>query len=271
MTSIECEHMFASSAGDPPSPRVRALPAGLADRVRPATPVAGRTLPVPPPLAPLFPGGALRRGTTTTVTGQPGHGATTLALALLAAATASGSWCAAVGLPDPGVVAAAGLGLDLRRVVFVPHPGNGWAEAAGDLLSGVDAVLVRPPGRARLTAARHLSARARDRQTALVVLLEGAGAWPEGGDLVLSVGAVEWEGIGRGHGHLQGRRAEVHVSGRRAAGRATECSLWLPAGTGALAAADDVLAAKSARSEMGETGAPVGPIGGAPDDGPEAA
>ena len=227
--------MFASHAGDPSS---RELPAGLADRVRPATPVAGRTLPVPPPLAPLFPGGSLRRGTTTTVAGQPGHGATTLALALLAAASTAGSWCAAVGLPDPGVVAAAGLGLDLRRVVFVPHPGSGWAEAAGDLLSGVDAVLVRPPGRARLTAARHLSARARERQAALVVLLEGAGAWPEGGDLALSVGAVEWEGVGRGHGHLRGRRAEVRVSGRRAAGRLTECSLWLPAGSGAVAAAD---------------------------------
>ncbi|HXY27922.1 MAG TPA: hypothetical protein VEH82_06545, partial [Acidimicrobiales bacterium] len=114
--------MFALHPGAPPprprSPvraRARELPAGLADRVRPVTPVAGRTLPVPPPLAPLFPDGRLRRGTTTTVAGQPGQGATTLALALLAAASASGSWCAAVGLPDPGVVAAAGLGLDLRR------------------------------------------------------------------------------------------------------------------------------------------------------------
>ena len=229
---------------DTPAPRrrdARALPPGLADRVRPVTPVAGRTLPVPPPLAPLFPGGSLRRGTTTTVSGLPGHGGTTLALALLAAASAAGSWCAAVGLPDPGVVAAAGLGLDLRRVVFVPHPGREWAEAAGELLSGVDAVLVRPPGRARLTAARHLGARARERQAALVVLLEGAGGacgWPEGGDLALSVGDVAWEGVGRGHGHLRARRAEVRVSGRRAAGRLTECSLWLPAGSGAVAPVD---------------------------------
>ena len=170
--------MFAPHVGGPSSPRSRELPAGLADRVRPTTPVAGRTLPVPPPLAPLFSGGSLRRGTTTTVTGRPGHGATTLALALLAAASEAGSWCAAVGLPDPGVVAAAGLGLDLRRVVFVPHPGPEWAEAVGDLLSGVDAVLVRPPGRARLTAARHLTARARERQAALVVLLEGVRDWP---------------------------------------------------------------------------------------------
>ena len=163
---LRYEHMFAFSDGEvsaPPSP-LRAqsalrsrpeLPDGLAERIRPSTPVAGRTLPVPRALAPLFPGGSLRRGTTTTVRGQPGHGATTLALALLAGASATGSWCAVVGLPDPGVVAAAGLGLDLRRVVFVPCPGRSWAEAAGDLLSGVDAVLVRPPGKTRLTAARH--------------------------------------------------------------------------------------------------------------------
>jgi hypothetical protein len=192
---------------------------------------------VPAPLAPLFPGGSLRRGTTITVTGRPGHGATTLALSLLSAASAGGSWCAAVGLADPGVVAAAGLGLDLRRVVFVPHPGGGWAEAAGDLLSGVDAVLVRPPGRARVTAARHLCARARDRQAALVVLLEGAGGWPEGGDLALTVDAAAWEGVGQGHGHLCRRRAEVRVSGRRAAGRVTECALWLPARSGAVTTA----------------------------------
>jgi len=234
--------MFASSAGRSSSPRAAhrpgrpsELPAGLADRVRPVTPVAGRTLPVPPPLAPLFPEGRLRRGTTTTVSGSPGHGATTLALAILSAASAAGSWCAAVGLPDPGVVAAAGLGLDLRRVVFVPHPGRGWADATGDLLSGVDVVLVSPPGRARPREARHLSARARERQVALVVLARDGATWPEGGDLALSVGPAEWVGVGRGHGHLRGRRAQVRVSGRRAAARVAECSLWLPAGSGVVA------------------------------------
>jgi hypothetical protein len=184
-----------------------------------------------------------------------------LALALLAAASQAGSWCAAVGLPDPGVVAVAGLGLDLRRVVFVPHPGNGWAEAAGELLAGVDAVMVRPPGRARLTAARHLTARARERQVALVVLFEGTGVWPIGGDLALSVGAVEWRGVGRGHGHLQGRRAEVRVSGRRAAGRTTECSLWLPAGSGVVVAAE----AEAVAMEV------EGPVWTGSGDGPEAA
>jgi hypothetical protein len=182
-----------------------------------------------------------------------------LALALLAAASQAGSWCAAVGLRDPGVVAAAELGIDLRRVVFVPYPGSGWAEAAGDLLPGVDVVLVRPPGRARQTAARHLSARARDRQTALVVLVDHANEWPQGGDLALSVGAIEWEGVGRGYGHLQGRRAEVRVSGRRSAGRVIECSLWLPTGSG-------VVATTRRGAAQGEDGSGVDP-----GDGPEAA
>ena len=172
-------------------------------------------LPLPAPLVPLFPDGALRRGATTLVTGAPGRGATTLALALLAAASTGAGWCGAVGLADPGVVAMVELGIDLRRVVFVPHPQAGWADAAAELADGVDVVLVRPPGRARPTAARHLVARARQRQVALVVLVDRAQEWPEGPDAALTVTGAEWYGIGRGHGHLQGRRAEVQVTGRR--------------------------------------------------------
>ncbi len=200
---------------------------------------ASRLLPVPGALAPLFPDGSLRRGSTTVVAGPPGHGAATLALALLSAASVSGSWCAVSGLGDPGVVAMAELGIDLRRVVFVPFPGAEWADAAADLLGGVDVVLVRPPGRPRTTAARHLVARARERQAALVILAERAGAWPEAADLVLTVATTEWDGVGHGHGYLQGRRAEVRVTGRRAAGRAVQRSLWLPSRSGAVGAVDD--------------------------------
>src|SRR6202034_3649486 len=53
--SVEYEHMFAFGQQKGTAPRSRELPIGLADRVRPSTPVAGRLLPVPPPLAPLFP------------------------------------------------------------------------------------------------------------------------------------------------------------------------------------------------------------------------
>ncbi len=97
-----------------------------------------------------------------------------------------------------------------------------------------------------------------------MVLLERAGAWPEGGDLALSVGTGAWEGVGQGHGHLNGRRAEVRVSGRRAAGRVTECALWLPAGSGAVEEAD------AGETDAGEMEAGEGRWAG-PGDGPEAA
>jgi hypothetical protein len=210
------------------------VPRELAARIRPLSAVSDRRIPVLGPLAGLFPDRALRRGTTTVVAGAPGQGATTLALSLLAAATAAGHWGAVVGVADPGVVAADELGVDLARVVFTPRPKAAWAEAAATFLDGVDVVLVRPPGRARPTAARRLVARARDRQGAVVVLAERPGDWPVGPDLVLVAEGARWEGLERGHGHLRGRRVEVRATARRAAAPRS-LPLWLPSGTGAVA------------------------------------
>jgi hypothetical protein len=97
----------------------------------------------------------------------------------------------------------------------------------------------------------------------LVVLVERGSDWPQGGDLALTVGDVEWQGIGQGHGHLQRRRAEVRVSGRRSAGRDAECTLWLPADSGVVAAT----AATVAKTAKGEDGS----VGAGPDNGPKAA
>ena len=174
-----------------PDPRV------LAARIRPLSAASDRLVPVLGPLAPLFSDRALRRGSTVVVAGGPGQGATTLALALLSAATTAGHWAAVVGLADPGVAAVAELGIDLGRVVFSPRPRAAWADAVATLLDGVDLVVVRPPGRTRPTAARHLVARARERQGVLVVLTERPGDWPEGPDLVL---VAEGRGGGGGPG-----------------------------------------------------------------------
>ena len=38
-----------------------------------------------------------------------------------------------------------------------------------------------------------------------------------------------WDGLGRGHGHLQRRRVHLEVSGRREAARPRAADLWLPA------------------------------------------
>ena len=83
--------------------------AALAELIRPAgdTDEIGvhRVLPVLPELSGLLPGRGLRRGSTVAVaTGRaaPAGGGTSLLLALLAAASQSGSWCAVVGVPGAG-------------------------------------------------------------------------------------------------------------------------------------------------------------------------
>ena len=55
-------------------------------------------------------------------------GSTSLALQLVAAASAAGSWVAAVGVPALGAVAAAEAGVVLERLALVPRPGR----AVGD-------------------------------------------------------------------------------------------------------------------------------------------
>jgi hypothetical protein len=216
----------------------RAVPADLAARVRPVVAARQRLLPVLPALVPLFADGALQRGTTTVVAGRPGHGARTLALSLLAEASRRGSWCAVVGA-DPGVAAMAELGLALERVALIRGAVAAWPEVCGELLRGVDVVLVQPPGPVRITVARHLTALARERAGALVVLAGRAGDWCVGPDLALTVSAGTWAGMeAEGQGHLRARRVAVHVGGRRASGRETVHQLYAPAPSGAVAVPD---------------------------------
>ncbi len=229
---------------EPMDPRLRARPTGsgqiddlLRSRARPTSSSRDQLLPVLPVLAPLLPGRGLQRGTVVTV-GDDDHGvggATTLAFALLAEISARGSWCAAVGVADPGVLSLAELGLDLDRLVLAPAPGAHWAEAVAVLLDGVDAVVVSPPGTVRPGLARRLAGRVRERRAVLVVLPR-RGGWTEGPEVRLGVDSGAWVGLGRGHGHLQGRRVEVRSTGRRAAARPARATLWLPGPTGAVTA-----------------------------------
>ena len=195
-----------------------------------------RLVPVLAPLVPLFPDGGLRRGSTVVVTAVAG-GATSLALAVGAAPSQAGSWCAAVGWPTLGMVAAVGLGVALERFALVPHPGEQWAAVTAALIDAVDVILVRPPPGVRLADARRLVARARERGVVLVVCPapQGAGAWPGGSDLQLVVAeAGRWRGLEYGHGYLQARSVAVTSIGRGAASRQRRVSLWLPGADGAL-------------------------------------
>jgi hypothetical protein len=223
----------------------------LASRARPVSSSRDQLLPLLPDLIPLLPGGGLPRGAVITVstgddrpgemrsgeggTEGSGGGAGTLAFALLAAASAAGSWCAAVGTGDPGILAIAELGVDLDHLALVPWPGAAWPEVAAILIDDMDVVLVCPPGRVRPGVARRLTARARQKRT-VVVVRGGRGTWPEGPDVQLTVEGGTWEGMDRGHGHLEGRHVEVVTTGRRSAVRGVRTGLWLPASSGAVAA-----------------------------------
>jgi len=242
----------ASAPVRPPHQGKRPIGSGhvsatLVARARPTSSRRDQILPVLPALAPLLPGGGLQRGGVVAVdvgggpardpAGAPGPsgadgagGGTTLAFALLAAASAT-SWCAAVGTADPGIVALAELGVDLRHLVLVPRPGALWPQVTATLLDGVDAMVLRLAGPVRPEAARRLAARVRERRAVLVVLAPARG-WPEAADVRLSVQAGGWHGVGSGHGHLQGRRAQVVATGRRAATRPVRVELWLPAPSG---------------------------------------
>jgi hypothetical protein len=190
-----------------------------------------RLLPVLPVLKPLFPVGGLKRGYVVSV-----GGSTSLALSLLAAASAEGSWCAGVGLPSLGLAAAAELGVVLERFPLVPSPGRtsgagGWGWVVAALVDAFDVVLAHPPAHVKAADARRLTARARERGAVLVV---SGGGWPEPAEVQLTVASTAWEGIGQGHGRLRGRLVEVVAGGRGAAARERRLSLWLPHPDGGL-------------------------------------
>ena len=170
---------------------------------------AGRAvpvLPVPPALAEVLPRGGLVRGTVVSVAG-----ASSLLLGLLAAVTSEGGWAGVVGRPGLGLLAAVEMGVDLRRLALVPHPGADAVDAAAVLLDGLDLVVLDLAGASvGPSRARGLVARARHRGSVLVVT---GGAWP-GAELVLRAEVGPSAGLGSGHGRLRSRELLVAVHGR---------------------------------------------------------
>ena len=193
-----------------------------------AVPDGGR-LPVLPALRGLLPGG-LQRGTVVAA----GHWSL-LCLAVAAGASAAGAWCAAVGLPQLGVAAAAGIGLDPGRMLLIPDPSAGWPQVVASLLDGCEIVLVHPPGRPSAQVRTRLAATLRRCGGVLVV----AGGW-DGAQVRLHVTRHEWAGIGDGHGRLRARRVQVTADGRGVAARSRAQWLWLPGPDGSMSIADQI-------------------------------
>jgi hypothetical protein len=204
---------------------------GLSGLVRPASEHAAeaagsaveRMLPVLPELRRLLPGGGMRRGTTIAVRHGGAPGGVSVLLTLLAAASAAGSWCAVIGLPDLGAVAAAESGIALDRFALVPHPGPEWPSVAAALLDGLDVVVAAASGPVAASVAGRLAARARQRGSVLVPY----GPW-SGADVTLEPVAGSWLGLGQGHGRLARRELVIASHGRGAAARPRQVTVWLP-------------------------------------------
>ena len=188
-------------------------------------------LPVLPALRELLPRGGLTRGSVVTVA-EFGL----LALALAAGASADGAWCGIAGVPEAGVLAASGLGLDAERTLLVPDPGPAWPQVVASLLDGCELVLLRPPAKAPpqgVQVRQRLEATLRRGRGVLLVV----GDWP-GAQVRLRVLTQGWTGLDDGHGRLRACCAQVMADGRGQAAVARTRWLWLPAEDGRVTAAE---------------------------------
>jgi hypothetical protein len=202
----------------------------LRDRIRSmqATKLDEKLIPTHPAIAGLLPGGGLKQGAVYSL-----ETSATLLMALLAAPSQAGSWCGIVGMPEFGVEAAASFGIDLERLVLVPHPGDQWLAVTAAMADVMTVVVTKPPlspsnrnmGASEGNLAR-LAARLRQRGSTLIVTGNAAkNAWSQS-EALLSLSQSEWSGIGEGNGHLSSRQVTVTVSGK--VGRSKSARLWLP-------------------------------------------
>ena len=130
------------------SPPQRADVRELQERIRSleSTHADYPVFPVAPGLESLFPHGGLRRGVVYDIDSSP-----SLLWALIAEATSSGTWCALVGMPDAGLAAAEGMGVNLDRLVLVPRPGEQWLSVVSALIDVVGIVALGPSACSRYT------------------------------------------------------------------------------------------------------------------------
>lgn len=192
-------------------------------------------LPVPDALAPLFPAGALERGSVTEAADIG------VLLALAGAAIQHPEripeltgWVAAIGIPELGLLAATGYGIDPARLLLVDRPGDRWPEVVAALAPSVDVILLRPPDPVTPTVARRLGAHLRRGSAAVLTPV----TWP-GSTLRLQISASTWVGLGAGHGLLCGRQVTVEASGRgRAAVPGRTARVWLPDADGRVRAVE---------------------------------
>jgi len=173
-----------------------------------ATAATAASLPLPPELEPLVPGGRIVPGSVISVVG-----ARSLLFRFFASASQAGGWLGVVGCDNLGVLAVAQAGLVLPRVSFVAKTGSHAATVCAALLDamsiviGSEVVLLD-------SERRKLAARARERGS--VIFSETA--WP-GAQLTFHVVNRAWAGADHGQGWLRTCELTLHRTGRAHAAR----------------------------------------------------
>ncbi len=179
------------------------------------------TLPVPAPLREAMPGGGLAHGTACLFSGTP-----LVLMGVLAEVTRAGGHAALLGLPELGLLAAAEMGADLRRIALIPRPGRDPAQIISVLLEGMDLVVLGPgsldvaPARARA-----LNARLRGKKTVLAVL---GTEWP-GARTTVAAHVRRYAGVSRGKGRLRSLELLITVQRRGSPPRSVPACLSVAA------------------------------------------
>ena len=163
--------------------------------------------PAPAALRPLLPSG-IPRGGAIQVTGSR-----TLVWSLAAAVMGDEGWCVVIGLMDVGWHAAAQVGVDLRRVIYLPKGATVPVLAAA--IDGAEAVVVGPNQQLGAGESRSIDGRLRNRGGVLI----STSYWP--GAIHLDARVTHAVGCDDGAGYvseriLQARRNGAHA--RLAAG-----------------------------------------------------
>jgi hypothetical protein len=233
-----------------------------------------RTLTVLPELAEVLPNGGLVRGSVVACGGLAG---VALTLALAAGASQQGAWVGVAGLPGLVAAAAVEIGVAPERLVLVNERGRApgerfgdhtWGEVVAAMIDGFDVVVLGPAATEALRpgTARRLTARLAARGAVLLLaggaggagVVDTAGAAVASGfvaDLTVVAAHGRWFGLADGHGVARGRRATVHVAGRRMP-RTRAAEMWLPGPHGRVTSVGTHVAAEHVeRAERAATAA----------------
>ena len=200
--------------------------AALAERQQRARTTGWGALCVADPLAGVCTERGLVRGHQYQIAGDA---SLSLMYALVARATAEGSWLAMVNVSRAGLAAAKENGVAMHRVLGVSIPSHAssavWASTVGALVDGVDLVVVSDV-RCSANDARRLAARVRAAGSVLLVLGDCGACVPDG---KFGASTVRWNFDAHAHSRVVRIR---HATRRVHAVR--ECSVLLPGPSGCI-------------------------------------